>query len=283
MEYAESNQYAAIMSDLTEQGVFQPNYAGSSDLADINILKLPNGKARAFHDHVQEFSREYMRAISNVEKTTVINAKFTSLFVNWNPQAIKNLVAAKSNVNEFKDKAYSTYEQISKLHQQNPPPTPNSKQMELPNTTVETSSRVHSIFILAEMEKFEISLNSAKDDLPLFMLTMSGSKVNHHSLEDDDSTSEMSLVVGDFRMETAAFGRTLPSYRTILGLAPSASTSLLTVKYSKGANAVRSCDVGGADVSACSACAQIVLSPMRFVHIHSQVFTLVCLFVESVF
>jgi vacuolar protein sorting-associated protein 13A/C len=131
------------------------------------------------------------------------------------------------------------------------------------------------------MESFEISLNSAKDDLPLFTLTMSGSKVNHHSLEDDDVNSEMSLVVGDFRMETTAFGRTLPSYRTILGLAPSASTSLLTVKYSKGASAVRSCDVGGVEKLNCEACANIVLSPMRFVHIHSQVFTLVCPFVES--
>jgi vacuolar protein sorting-associated protein 13A/C len=125
------------------------------------------------------------------------------------------------------------------------------------------------------MESFEISLNSAVDDLPLFTLTMSGSRVNHHSLEGNDRNSEMSLVVGDFRMESCSFGRTLESYRTILGLAPSASTSLLSVKYSKGANAVRSCNVGDADKSKCEACAEIVLSPMRFVHIHSQVFTLI--------
>ena len=214
-----------------------------------------------------------MQSVSNAERTTVVNAKFTSLFVNWNPHAIKTLFAAKSNVLDFKEKAYSTYERMSMLHQQDHRPSINDKHIEAP-VAMDTSGG-HSIFILAEMESFEISLNSAKDDLPLFILTMSGSKVNHHSLEDDDANSEMSLVVGDFRMETTAFGRTLDSYRTILGLAPSASTSLLTVKYSKGANAVRSCNVGGADKLECEACAEIVLSPMRFVHIHSQVFTLV--------
>ena len=267
-EYAQNDQYAAIMKDLTDQGVFKPNYAGSADLADINIVKLPSSKARAYHDQTQDFSRGYMQSISDVEKTTVINAKFTSLFVNWNPHAIKTLFAAKSNVLDFKAKAYSTYERMSLLHQQDHRPSISDKQIDIP---VEIdNSRAHSVFILAEMESFEISLNSAKDDLPLFTLTMSGSKVNHHSLEDDDANSEMSIVVGDFRMEASSYGRTLESYRTILGLAPSASTSLLSIKYSKGANAVRSCNVGDADKAECEACAEIVLSPMRFVHIHSQ-------------
>ena len=56
-EYAQNDQYAAIMKDLTDQGVFKPNYAGSADLADINIVKLPSSKARAYHDQTQDFSR----------------------------------------------------------------------------------------------------------------------------------------------------------------------------------------------------------------------------------
>lgn len=257
-EYAQNDQYAAIMNDLTEQGVFKPNYAGSADLADINIVKLPPSMARVYHDQSQDFSRGYMQSMSNVDRTTVVNAKFTSLFVNWNPNAIKTLFAAKSNVSDFKEKAYSTYERMSMLHQQqdNRP----SISEEVP-VAIDTSG-AHSIFFLAEMAELSISLNSAKDDLPLFTLTMAGSKVNHHSLEGDDANSEMSLIVGDFRMESSAFGRTLESYRTILGLAPSASTSLLTVKYSKGASAVRSCNVGGADKLECEACAEIQLSPM---------------------
>ena len=281
--YAQNEQYAAIMNDLTEQGVFKPNYAGSSDLADINIVNLPTDKARAYHDQTPDFSRGYMQSISNIDKTTVVNAKFTSLFVNWNPQAIKTLFAAKSGVLDFKAKAYSTYEQMSTAqHQpQDHRPSVLGKQIDAPEAIDVSGS--HSIFILAEMQNFEISLNSAKDDLPLFTLTMSGSKINHHSLEDDDANSEMSLVVGDFRMESTAFGRTLDSYRTILGLAPSSSTSLLTIKYCKGPGAVHSCNVGGADKLECEACAEIVLSPMRFVHIHSQVFTLIEYVTEGVF
>ena len=124
------------------------------------------------------------------------------------------------------------------------------------------------------MESFEISLNSAVGDLPLFTLTMSGSRVNHHSLGGNGRNTEMSLVVGDFCMESCPFGGTLELYWTILGLAPSASTSWLSERYTKGTNAVGSCNVGDADKSACEACAKIVLSPMRFMHIHSQVFTL---------
>ena len=141
---------------------------------------------------------------------------------------------------------------------------------------------VHSFFILAQMETFEMSLNSAKDDLPLFTLTMSDSKVNHHAVEGDDNNSEMIFVLGDFRLETPISGCALESYRTILGLAPSASTSLLTFKYCKGVNSVISCNVGDADKLECEACAEIVLSPMRFVHIHSQVFTLIEYVTEGV-
>ncbi|KAL7555198.1 hypothetical protein ACHAWF_018915 [Thalassiosira exigua] len=303
-EYAQNDRYE-ILDDLTAQGVFKPNYAGSADLADINIVKVPAGRTRAYHEQVQGFTREYMQSVSNrVDRTTVVNAKFTSLFVNWNPDAVKTLFAAKSDVLDFKERAYSTYERVSTLHQQELRPSVTDKNT-LRQSTAEKKADApvsvdalrgdRSLFILAEMDTFEVSLNSAKDDLPLFTLTMSGTKVNHHSVEGDDANSEMSLVVGDFRMESASlvvgdfrmesasFGKTLESYRTILGLAPGASTSLLTIKYSKGTDAVRACNVGGADKLKCEACAEIVLSPMRFVHIHSQVFTLIEYVTEGVF
>ena len=84
-------------------------------------------------------------------------------------------------------------------------------------------------------------------------------------------------------METPEFGRTLKSYRTLLGLAPSASTSLLSVKYSKGFYSVRSCNVGGVDKYKCEAFAKIALLPMQFLHIHSQVFILIEYASEGVF
>ncbi len=269
--YADSENYSEIMNDLTRQGVFKSTYARSADLADISVVKLLNSKARVYHDQSREFSRSYMQSISsNVDGAIIVNAKFSSLFVNWNPLAIKTLFAAKSELLDFKERAYSTYEGMSKMQHRD---LRLSLHQDKPGSNDNTGT--NSIFILAEMENFEISLNSAQDDLPLFTMTMSGSKVNYHSLEGSNENSEISLVVGDFRMESISSGKILRSYRTILGLAPSVSTSLLTVKYSKGANAVGSSNVGGADTAKCEACAEIVLSPMRFVHIHSQVFTLI--------
>jgi vacuolar protein sorting-associated protein 13A/C len=100
-----------------------------------------------------------------------------------------------------------------------------------------------------------------KDDLPLFTMTMCDATVNRHAMS--QFNPEMDLVMGDLRIETPAFGRTLDSYRTILGLAPSVSTSLLSVKYCKGNKSVSSCNVGDADTHDCEACAVISLSPMR--------------------
>lgn len=90
---------------------------------------------------------------------------------------------------------------------------------------------------------------------------MCDSKITRHQA--DEFNSEMEVIVGDLRIETPALGRTLHSYRTILGLAPSVSTSLMSLKYAKGGNAVSSCDVGNADTADCEACAIINLSPMR--------------------
>jgi len=92
----------------------------------------------------------------------------------------------------------------------------------------------------------------------------------------------MIFVLGDFRLETPNCGKTMRSYQTLLGLAPSVSTSLLTFKYCKGSQSVQSCNVGGANKSNCEACAEVLLSPMRFVHIHSQVFTLIEYVTEGV-
>ena len=246
LDYATNDKYASIMDDLTNQGVFKSDYSGSAELADIHIVKLPENKAKSYYDQVQDFSRDYIRSIHKVDKVTVVNAKFTSLFINWNPQAIKTLLLAKNDLIGFKEKAMTTYGQMSMLQQQDG----NKTDVKL-STAVSKPEKVNSVFILAQMEMFEISLNSAKDDLPLFTLIMSGSKVNHHSLEGDDDNSEMTFTLGDFRMVTPDYSNTLEPYRVLLGLAPSVATSLLTVRYCKGENAVRSCNVGGADKDKC--------------------------------
>ena len=278
IDYAKNDQYDAIMEDLAKQGAFKPNYTGSTDLADISILQLPATKAVKYHSQVKEFPREYIQAIQ-VDHATVIDAKFTSIFINWNPKSVASFFEAKAKLLEFKDTASLTYEQITTLQSQEGrmnAVVPQSEKM--PPAVV----GVHSFFILAQMETFEMSLNSAKDDLPLFTLAMSDSKVNQHTFEGDDDNSFLSFALGDFRIETPSFGSTLESYRTILGVAPS-TTSLLTVKYCKGAHSVSLCDVKDLDKSKCEACAEIALSPMRYVHIHSQVFTLKDYVTDGVF
>lgn len=192
-------------------------------------------------------------------QVTVIDAKFTSLCINWNPHAIKSLFAAKEQLLDFKQKAYSTYENISSTRQSDPKAITQLEVVD--NMEVDLSEEETSVFIFAQMKTFEISLNSAKDDLPLFTLTMCDSKINRHVA--NEFNSEMDVVVGDLRIETPALGRTLDSYRTILGLAPSVATSLLSLKYAKGSSAVSSCDVGGANKLECESCAIISLSPMR--------------------
>jgi len=82
LDYAKNNKYSAIMDDLTNQGVFESYYSGSAELADIHIVKLPENKARSYHDQVKDFSRDYIRSILEVDKVTIVNAKFTSLFIN---------------------------------------------------------------------------------------------------------------------------------------------------------------------------------------------------------
>jgi hypothetical protein len=169
------------------------------------------------------------------------------------------LFAAKDQLLDFKHRAYSTYENISSARQSD---ARINSQIEVVNDMdVDPIEEENSVFIFAQMNTFEIRLNSAKDDLPLFTLTMCDSKINRH--EANEFNCELDVVVGDLRIETPPLGRTLDSYRTILGLAPSVATSLLSLKYAKGSYAVSSCDVGGADKLECEACAIISLSPMR--------------------
>ena len=73
--YAENDQYAAIMNDLTQQGVFASNYYGSADLADIHISKLPSSKVQEFHEHVTGFSREYVNHIRDAEQVSRLRCR----------------------------------------------------------------------------------------------------------------------------------------------------------------------------------------------------------------
>jgi len=78
--FSSSEKYE-MMEELERQGVFQDGYEGSSELADIEIRISPNSL--------------------NVNKCTgpsrdlIIHARFSSLFINWNPYVIKALILTK--------------------------------------------------------------------------------------------------------------------------------------------------------------------------------------------
>ncbi|KAK1743056.1 vacuolar protein sorting-associated protein 13 [Skeletonema marinoi] len=164
----------------------------TTELADIHILKLPENKAKSYHDQVSDFSRDYIQSIHEVDKVTVVNAKFTSLFINWNPQAIKTLLLAKNDLTGFKEEAMTTYGQMSMLQQKDGHKT----DVRLHTATSKTE-KVNSVFILAQMDM-------------------------------NDDNSEMTFTLGDFRMVTPDYSNTLEPYQVLLGLAPSVATSLLT-------------------------------------------------------
>ena len=278
--YAEAKSYT-IMDDLREQGVFEDGYAGSSELADITLTKLPAREDAFTTDSPAEGSDE----------TTSIDAKFTSLFLNWNPRVIKNLLIMKDKLLNFSSKELLSQRRDSAARS-DPPATITAmspsvrkrsepaKRSTLTGAAMEKKTPSH-IIINAKMKNFQIFLNSAKDDMPLFIMTMADTDVDFRMASNDDNMS-IGFVVGDIRVETPATGRTLDIYRTILGLAPSQSTSLLKVKYGKGDRVIQTCTLEGFDPDQFSAFAEVELSPMRFVHVHSQVFTLIEYLTEGV-
>lgn len=141
-----------------------------------------------------------------------------------------------------------------------------------------TSSQKRSLLLLnAEMEAFEVCLNSAKDDMPLFMLKMSDAKVHFQACEDGEENQNQiaHVVLGDFRLSVPAKKKILAEYTTVLGLSSHYSSSLLSVEFYKGPIAVQSFSSDSFDKEKTEMVLDVTLSPMRFVHIQSQILTLV--------
>ncbi len=258
--FSSSEKYE-LMEELERQGVFQDGYEGSSELADIEIRISPNSL------NVNKYT--------GPGKDLFVHAKFSSLFINWNPYVIKALILTKqymleSTLSSIKRNPEAFSVLLSTLHlSSTTAPRGQSK-----STTTSHKSNHSMVRLDARMDKFVISFHSAKDDLQLYILTMSGAMIDVSVLPNSESVTAF-LEVGDFRMETPQLGRTLPLYRTLMGLAPNQSTCLLSVKYFQGIPAVASSGIIGADSTVHESCAQISLSPMRFVHIQAQIVTLV--------
>lgn len=135
----------------------------------------------------------------------------------------------------------------------------------------------------ANMEAFEVCLNSAKDDLPLFGMTMANTSVFLHLHKDLEASMMASVAVGDFRLQALPTSDKMSlEYRTILGLSPNHSSSLLQLQYGKGSRALRCCPLDDFDMKENEMFMVVNLSPMTFIHCHAVVFTLMEYVTEGV-
>ena len=257
-EYADDRLYD-IIGDLEAQGVFDDSYLGSSDLADITIAtSVSYGQAMA----------------TDVTAVTKINAAFTSLFLNWNPQAVKHILSQSSLFNITFPSASLTSDYIERNAQFW---RDSSRSLEEIQADGAISSRTQLIVMDANMSSFTVSMNSAIDDLPLYTLTMAEAKLEasvSESKSQDEQNIIASFLVDDIKMETPTSGQTHGRYKSIFGRAPEQSASLFALKYCQGREALGSFAPDGIEGDKFFSYAEICVAPSRFVYIQAQILTL---------
>jgi hypothetical protein len=267
-DIAEDGKYE-IFDDI-EAYIFSGDYDGSSGLADITWWSPGETSTTLDYDpfvSANPFDEEDHNG-------SILQANFAALYVHWNPRAIKVFASA---LTEIAGSAPSRAGNDLLLS----PRSPEKRMLNFsrdsgimsPTTegSVGTSGR---LLVKANMAKFEVLLNSAKDDLPLYKFTMSDTSVEMISVQ---SNSRLNLKVGDLRV-TTPLSSVSESYRNILGLAPTSLSSLLSVKYFDGERAVMSrvdSEIDRAGSEKIESYADIVISPMRLVYLQAQVLTLV--------
>jgi hypothetical protein len=263
-----------ILGELERIGAFNEDFGGSTDLADISFKQSGDETFGT----LDPFTSDSL-AGDGYSVDSILDAKFTSLYVNWNPQAVKTITEMTGKFAQYLDSTF--HSEAGSLVVSSP------MQLQPRRRSVSTGSKTsHEVqkefqaagtrsvmLIRATMDSFEISLNSARDDFPLFLLKMSRTMAS--LVSSSDQTMKMSLSLGDLSVSTPHMGRTDPLYRTILGLAPGRSESLLSVTYCEGMEAMETMDLDNIDLNEYEACAQVELSPMRMVYIQAQALALV--------
>jgi len=276
--FAQSNKYDVI-EELTKQGVFERDYSGSTELADITFKTLPMNTNYVLGEDIHIHQNPEL-GISTSEIRYILNVKFRSLIVHWNPHAIKEINALSERFldafsgSDSADEAGAVI--LNAGNHQKFLSSGQSKQ----DSIKENVKKSDPMLIVAEMESLGIILNSARDDLPLFALTVSSTRV---SMVPRAAGQEISLSLGDLRISTPEkTGRTLPLYRTLLGIEDDSVGSLLTVKYCEGRQAIETLEHDLPNVENLEAVADVELSAMRFCFIQSQALTLVNYITEGI-
>jgi vacuolar protein sorting-associated protein 13A/C len=271
-DFAKEGKYD-IIGELTRRGVFDDSFCGSRDLADIQFKQSPPGKTFGLID---PFSADAEVPSEDCDVSCILDVQFTNLFIYWNPQAVKAMLSmlmvvakAVSSTSQTQSEnvvVISDTSQISPRRRKHSFESIHSKT----NAKVEQPSRMK---LSARMAGLHISLNSARDDLPLFIGSMASACA---SLVLDGKNSQLYLALGEMKIETPALGKTLPCYRNILEIAPGESKSLLLIRYFDGPKAISSCPSSLVkDLSNYETYAEVELSPMKMIYIQAQVLSLV--------
>eukprot|EP00979_Chaetoceros_neogracilis_P014194 scaffold4485_cov119-Chaetoceros_neogracile.AAC.1 len=201
-EYAEGDKYNVLESFASTS----QNENEMTSLADIKIRKTSLGHNGMTMDN------PFLLDDSELSMTT-IDAK--------NPYAIKNLLVFQKDLMTLIESVKSI-----PLRSQRDGGVENSLDIPVEETF---------LVLNANMEAFEVCLNSAKDDLPLFGMTMANTSVFLHLHKDLEESMMASVAVGDFRLQALPTSDKMNlEYRTILGLSPNHSSSLLQLQYGKG-------------------------------------------------
>ena len=227
------------------------------DLAKISFLKNQLG----FHNGND--------ACSGID---VLRTNLSSLFLNWNPRVISDLLTFFAG---FMDEA-------KKLVTNESQPCDKKSSLEvfnqgnisdsLSSQRINNSERMErKLMINLSMKSLTLTLNSAQDDLPIYLLTMANTLIDLETFYEDMS---IIMKLGDLRIETQPMDMVCSSYRTILGLAENQTASLLIVKYFKGCF-IKKSDFHHEQLENCDAVASIELSPMHIIYIQAQIMTLV--------
>ncbi len=268
-DFAKRNNYNVI-EELTKEGVFERDYSGSTELADVSLKTFPSGSIALATEDIKKH-RIPEDCIKSNRISSILDAKFRSLVVHWNPNAIKEINALSTS---FLDILYDeqTNEAGALISTPTKPHISTRTELSPKSSQKEDIEGLDLMLIMAEMESLGIVLNSARDDLSLFTLTVSGTRA---SLVPRIDGQEISLSLGDLKVATPEnAGKTLPEYRTLLGLEHGSSGSLLTVKYCEGQEAIETLDIELAEKENYEAVAIVDLSPMRFCYIQSQAMAL---------
>ena len=263
-EFAVNDKYD-IFGDLEKLGVFSDDFVGSNELADISAVFTSPSRIVSSEDFYLEQKRQ-MKSLPSTE--LVLDMKFTSLFVNWNPSVLKAMVQCYSE-------AFTSFDERSQYNFARITPVNQISTSSLGEKSI-FKKLLSSLLLNAQLQHLEIFLNSARDDLPLFTLSMSGTRVSVLSTHRDEQEILASLELGDVKVTTPNISSTRPMYRSLLGLIPSHSASLLSIQCFMGKGPLDSAIFGeNIDGTKCEAYATVELSPMRVVYIQAQVLTLI--------